>query len=187
MKTFLILFLLLIATNLCFAQTPFTNLSSVYFQDVDGDGKPDKFTYQVKNWENDYEGAIKIVSASGRVLWEHEYPMVKGDFNELLSTESDVSGRKVTFAGWVKQFFSRKLNYGAEVERIKIKAKDIDDEQINYAAELAKVNAQTLKKELLSQRINTVVSYRAEWREDLMMIVYVPSLKKFVCYSRGYD
>jgi len=182
------LILLLAATNSCFAQASLSPdpPSSVYFKDVDGDGKPDKFTYQIKRWENDYEGALRIVSAKGSVLWEHEYPIGKGDLNELLSTEGDATGRKVILTDWVKKFFIGELNYGAAIERIKIKAEDIDNEQIDYAAKLASVSPRKLKREIISQRSNTVVFYRAEWREDLMMIVYVPSLRKFVCYSRGY-
>jgi hypothetical protein len=30
-----------------------------------------------------------------------------------------------------------------------------------------------------------VLSYRAEWREDLILLVYVPSVRGFVCYQRG--
>ncbi len=112
--------------------------------------------------------------------------MGKDDLHELLSTEGDVTGKKVTLADWVRRFFSGKLNYGAQIERTKIKTEDIDAEQLDYAAKLAGVNSRGLETEILSQKINVVVSYRAEWREDLMAIVYVPSLKKFVCHSRGY-
>ena len=188
MKSYLTLILILASASI-FGALSFRHPNptpSVYWKDVDGDRKPDKFIYQIKRWEKDYEGGLKIVSAQGRVLWEHEYPMAKDDLHELLSAEGDVTGKKVTLADWVRRFFSEQLNYGARIERIKIKTEDIDAEQLDHAAKLAGISARSLETEILSQETNTVVSYRAEWREDLMMIVYIPSLKKFVCHSRGY-
>jgi hypothetical protein len=44
-----------------------------------------------------------------------------------------------------------------------------------------------LRENILSQKTNSLLAYRAEWREDLMLLVYVPSLGKFVCYQRGYN
>ena len=107
--------------------------------------------------------------------------MMKRDLVNWLGVVGNVS-----IEDWVKGLFSNKYGYGAEVERIKLKLSDLDDEQITYAAKLAKITPARLKGEILSQKENMVVSYRAEWREDLMSLVYVPSLKRFICYHRGY-
>jgi hypothetical protein len=159
---------------------------STYRKDIDGDGKPDKFFYQIKRWQDDYEGALIITSAKGKVLWEHHWPMAKGDVGNLLATEEDITRQKVSLENWVRRFFNGNLYYGAKFQQIKLKASDLDSEQINYAAKLARVSSRKLRRDILSQRVNTVFEYRAEWREDLMSLVYVPPLKKFVCYHRGY-
>ena len=188
MKSYLTLVLILAPASILGGQSfRYPNPApSVYWKDVDGDRKPDKFLYQIKWWEKDYEGGFRIVSAQGRVLWRHEYPIAKKDLHELLATEGAVTGKKVTLADWVRRFFSGKLNYGARIERIKIQTEDIDAEQLDHAAKLAGISSRSLETEILAQETNLVVSYRAEWREDLMSIVYIPSLKKFVCHSRGY-
>lgn len=48
------------------------------------------------------------------------------------------------------------------------------------------VTKANLKKNILSQKTNVLFSYRSSWREDLIQLVYVPAIRKFVCYQRGY-
>lgn len=52
------------------ANFPLENETSI---DVEGDGKNDKVLYQIKPWEKDFEGLLKITSANGKILWEHEF------------------------------------------------------------------------------------------------------------------
>ena len=179
----LILLSILIATN---ASTVSANdalpLRSVYLKDVDGDGKADKFVYEVKKWETEYEGSLKIVSAQGDILWEHRFLIMRKD---LFGDPNWLEGRGLKHH--VKYFFAEDSPYPARVERIKLKDSDLDDEE--RLAAFAKhygISPAKLKQDILSQQVNTVVSYRAEWREDLNMLVYVPSIKKFICYKRGY-
>jgi ABC-type bacteriocin/lantibiotic exporter with double-glycine peptidase domain len=94
--------------------------------------------------------------------------------------------REVTITTWVSNAFNEKYNYSFLSEKRKIKKSEIDAEQIDYAAKLNKISANKLKAEILAQKVNRIFTYRAEWREDLMQIVYIPSLKKFVCFTRGY-
>jgi hypothetical protein len=179
---FLAIFILLLCSP-CFAQNSntFKPVSSEFQTDVDEDGKPDRLFYEIKGWETEYEGLFRITSAEGKVLWEHQYLMMKRDLVNWLGVMGDIS-----IEDWMKGFFSDKYGYGAKAERVKLKSSDFDDEQIAYAAKLAKISPAKLKGEILSQKENIVVSYRAEWREDLMSLVYVPSLKRFICYHRGY-
>lgn len=180
-----------LALTLCliFAGTPVTLQShrAEFSKDLNGDGKPDKLVYEIKPWEKDYEGALVITSAQGRILWEHHWPMAKGDLEELIETEGDVTGKKADLKSWVEKFFGGGLNYGARFAEEKLEAADLrDEEQLAHAAKRHGVTLANLKKSILSQKTNLMFSYRAEWREDLIELVYVPAVRAFVCYKRGY-
>jgi hypothetical protein len=183
MKPLLAMLFVLLLGSPCFAQNSntFKPVSSGFQTDVDGDAKPDRLFYEIRAWETEYEGLFRIISSEGKVLWEHQYLMMKRDLVNWLGVVGNISTED-----WVRGFCSNKYGYGAEVKRIKLKSSDLDDEQIAYAAELVEISPAKLKGEILSQKENRVVLYRAEWREDLMSLVYVPSLKRFVCYHRGY-
>lgn len=150
--------------------------------DADGDGKPDKILYRIKPWKEDFEGLLKITSAQNKVLWEHEFFMSSRDLakflDEVLGYES-VKNR-------VDNVFNPNQDYSFKALQEKIKESDLDSRQIDYAAKLHKTTARELKSEILAQKTNYVFTYRAEWREDFLRIVYIPSLKEFVCFARGY-
>ncbi len=168
-------------------QTTAQQYRAVFTKDFDGDGRPDRLVYEIKPWNTDYEGALIITSAQGKTLWEDHWPMGKGDLEELIETEGDVTGKKVDLKSWVERFFEGGLNYGGRLERQKLKASDLSNEE--FLAGFAKhygVSTASLKKSILSQKTNLLFSYRAEWREDLILLVYVPSVRGFVCYQRGY-
>lgn len=188
MKTLVLAFCLIICGFANAHQTPTTeSLRAVFTKDFDGDGKPDKLVYEVKPWRTDYEGALIITSAGGKTLWEDHWPMAKDDLDELIETEGGVTGKKVDLKSWVERFFEGGLNYGARFEREKLKASDLsDDELLGDFAKHYGVTTPALKKSILSQKTNLVFSYRAIWREDLIVLVYVPSVRGFVCYKRGY-
>lgn len=158
---------------------PLTSEASI---DVDGDGKKDKVIYSIKPWEDDFEGFLKIISARGNTLWEHSFYMSKNDMGKFLVEVLEYD----SINEWVKSVFIAKKPYSFEAEKIKLEKKEINNEQLNYAAKVGKFSADAIRKEILSISVNRIFSYRAEWREDLMLIVYVPSLRKFICYSRGY-
>lgn len=185
----LILTLSLLLTSFHASQRtpPAQPLRAVYLKDVDGDGKADKLVYQIKRWKNDFEGSLVITSAKGRTLWEDQWVMVKGDLEELIETEGAVTGKKVDLKSWVDRFLRGDLNYGLKLESRKLKASELQDtELIAVFAKYYRVAPASLRNNILSQKTNSLLAYRAEWREDLMLLVYVPSLGKFVCYQRGY-
>jgi hypothetical protein len=162
-------------------------LRTVYLNDVDGDGSADKLVYEIRRSNNDYVGSLVITSAKRRILWEHKWVMTEGDQSELIETEGDVTGKRVTLESWVRDFFAGGLNYGAKFEARKLQASDLkDDERLAEFAKHYGVSLAKLKTGILSQKTNLLFSYRAEWREDLNLLVYVPSIGKFVCYQRGY-
>jgi hypothetical protein len=177
------LFALLLAAGPCVAQNnnSFKPINSEFLTDVDGDGKADQLFYEIRVWETEYEGSFRITSAANKILWEHRYLMMKHDLMNWLGVMGDIS-----IEDWVKGFFSNKYGYGTKVERVKLKSSDLDNKQLDYTAKHFKLSPAKLSKEILSQKENIVVSYRAAWREDLASIVYVPTLKKFVGYHRGY-
>lgn len=179
------LVLILILSNYATAQTtrPVQPLRSLFLKDVDGDGRADKFVYTVKPWRTEYEGSLTIRSARGNLLWQHQWLMMKDKlFGDLLNLEGNIS-----LETWVEKFFAGKFTYGATFRRVKLKASDLNDEERLAAfAKYYGVSLSKLKRDILSQEVNTVFAYRAEWREDLNKLVYVPAIKKFVCYQRGY-
>lgn len=161
------------------ANYPLTSSTRI---DVDGDNVADTITYGVKRWEDDFEGRLTIISSKGKELWDHEFFMASRDLAKFLAEVLEYENS----SQWVASVFTVGAPYRFEFERIKIKADAIGDEQIEHAAKIHKTSATKLKKEILNQKVNRTFSYRAEWREDLMLLVYIPSLKYFVCYSRGY-
>ncbi|MCM3870307.1 MAG: hypothetical protein ND895_06365 [Pyrinomonadaceae bacterium] len=162
-------------------------LRAIYLKDVDGDGKADELVYEIRRWKNDYEASLVITSATRTILWEHQWLMTEGDLSELIETEGDVTGKRVTLESWVRDFFVGSLKYGADFESRQLKDSDLrDHERLKGFAKYYGVTLTKLKTGILSQHTNSLFSYRAEWREDLNKLVYVPSIGKFVCYQRGY-
>lgn len=157
-------------------------LKSETMLDVDGDGKPDKILYQIKPWQQDFEGLLKITSADEQVLWEHEFFMSSRDLAKFLVEVLEYE----SVTQWVKSVFEKQAPYSFKADTRKLKPAELSDNQINHAAKLYSLEPKKLKSEILMQKTNRIYTYRAEWREDLMQIVFIPSLKKFVCFSRGY-
>ncbi len=158
-----------------------THWASTYSVDIDGDGIKEDFIYTLDKESHNYKGSLTIKSKDGRFFWTHEFEMTPDDLeNDLLREEGNIS-----VSHWVKHFFDGTLTYGATFEKIKIKKGDIDDRYIKFYAEREKVQTKKLKQEILSQKINTTFSYRSSWREDLIILVYVPSLRKFIAFSGG--
>lgn len=158
---------------------PLINKTSI---DVDGDRKKDSVTYTIRRWRDDFEGQLSIKSASGRVVWNHEFFMSSRDLAKFLVEVLDYQNAK----DWVNSVFDTKAPYHFEAEKKKLISKDLDEEQIKYAAQLHKISAKKMRSEILLQKTNQLFSYRAEWREDFLQLVYIPSLKSFICFSRGY-
>ena len=188
MKAFVIVVLLSVGGSYLFQQTRAAQpLRTVYQKDIDGDGRADKLVYEIRKWKNDYEGSLVITSATRRTLWEHRWAMSKSDLSELIETEGDVTSKKTNLKFWVAKFFRGDLNYGAKFESRKLKASELrDEERLASFAKYYGISFENMKKSILSQKANSLFSYRAEWREDLNLLVYVPSIRKFVCYQRGY-
>lgn len=161
------------------AKFPLTNQTLV---DVDGDGRNDKIFYRVQPWRDDFEGRLTITSANKRELWNHEFFMSSRDLTKFLTEVLDYENVET----WVSSVFKEKAPYAFKAENKKLKTDVLDEEQLKHAAKIHKISFDSLKSEILDQPTNHVFSYRAEWREDLMLLVYVPSLKAFVCFSRGY-
>ncbi|MGB7203016.1 MAG: hypothetical protein WBD16_12250 [Pyrinomonadaceae bacterium] len=150
--------------------------------DVNGDGLNDHITYRVQRWQSDFEGRLTIKSSKGKELWDHEFFMGSNDLAKFLVEVLEYKNS----TEWVNNVFAKDAPYSFKAETVKLKANDIDDENLKYASKIHKTSAKRLKDEVLRQKKNRIYSYRAEWREDLLNLVYIPSLKYFICYSRGY-
>jgi len=155
--------------------------SSTFSKDVNGDGKQDTFVYTLEKKDINYEGSLKITDNNGKILWFHPWEMTKQDLEDDLLRESG----NIKVKEWVDHFFDGTFHYGASFELIKIKESEIDQDYIEFYAKKHKIEFQKLMKEILSQNKSTVFSYRASWREDFNMLVYIPSLSKFIIFSGG--
>jgi hypothetical protein len=155
--------------------------SSTFLKDINGDGKSDIFIYTLQKKGANYEGSLTITNNVGKILWLHSWKMTKKDLeDDLLREQGSISVKE-----WVNHFFDGTLLYGAKLAFYKIKESEIDQKYIVFYAKKHAIEPQKLKSEILSLKQNTVFSYRASWREDFIMLVYVPSLSKFVGFSGG--
>jgi hypothetical protein len=158
---------------------PDAGLRKVWRVDVDGDGKPEVFSYTLARAGEQYRATVTVRGPQG-LLWSQRWVMTAADFGELLQEEGDLPA-----AEWVERFFAGGLTYGAKLEKRKLKAGDLDPELLDQAARKARLPAATVEKSILRERVNLVFLYRATWREDLVELVYVPELKRFIRYNRG--
>lgn len=174
--------LFLIVPVLLFSQPVMSvEYQSTYSVDVTGDGKNEIITYRLKNNANAYEGLLKIVTTDNKVLWDHEYQMSQQDLvGDLLMNEGNIS-----IEHWVKHFFDGTLSYGAGFEKAKINADEISMDFLEFYSKQLKHSPEALKQLILRQKINRIFTYRASWREELVMLVYIPELNRMVHYSGG--
>lgn len=154
---------------------------STYNVDIDDDGKKEIFIYKLKKAKKNYEGSLVIKTQSNKILWEHDFEMTPNDLEkDLLMNEGNI-----TVEHWVKHYFDGSLVYGAKYEKLKIKPNKIDSEYLDFYSKRDKVPSADLRKQILSQKINSTFYYRASWREELVMLVYLPKLERFIAYSGG--
>lgn len=155
--------------------------SSVWKTDVDGDGVPETFVYSLTEQGVGFVGTLEIRSASGTILWTHRWEMKSSDLtDDLLAEEGNIS-----VGDWVSRFFTGPLVYGAKLEHRKLKGEELQPNFIEFYAKREALSTDQLKAMILSQKTNVVFSYRASWREDLLELVFVPQLNKFIRYGQG--
>lgn len=154
---------------------------SRYSVDITGDSLKEVITYKLKKKGDKYDGTLKIATKDYNVLWFHEFEMSHDDlFNDLLMNEGNIS-----LEHWVKHFFDGSLVYGAKYEKRKITEDEINMDFLEFYSKKLKHTKEELKKLILDQKINSIFYYRASWREELVMLVYIPKLKKMLHYSGG--
>ena len=174
-----IIFISLLTSSLLYASSG--KLSSNHSIDIDRDNKKETITYSIKKTKSGYDASLFIKTKENNVLWSHEYTMSENDLiGDLLMNEGNIS-----LEHWVKHFFDGSLVYGAKFEQYKIKKEEINLEFLEFYSKKLKHTANELSKLILSSKINNVFYYRASWREELIMLVYIPKLKKLVHFSGG--
>lgn len=172
---------LLLGTSLAAsaAQQP-KPLKSVWHADIDGDRRSEVFTYTLTERGDRYAGSLVIRSDKG-ILWSHRWDMAASDLvGDLLHEEGDIAAQQ-----WVERFFDGGLQYGAKLERRKLRADELDPELLDRAVRRSRISAAALERAILAQPVNVVFTYRASWREDIVLLVYVPPLKRCVRYHKG--
>lgn len=155
-------------------------LTAVWRTDIDGDRRPETFTYTLAERGNRYVASVTIRSDKA-VLWSHRWEMAASDFTgDLLREEGDISPEQ-----WVQGFFHGGTQYGARLERRPLRADEINPTFVDQAAQRYKLSTASLEKALLGKRPLAVLHYRATWREDVWRIVYVPEIRRFIRYGSG--
>lgn len=178
MKSIITLISLLISFNVYALENQWSSKHNI---DINGNGVNETITYTLKLNKQNYDASLVVEAKDKIILWSHEYSMTKDDLiGDLLSYEGNISVEH-----WVKHFFDGTLTYGAKLEKTKIKNEEIDMEFMAFYSKQLKQTKNELKNLILSEKINTIFYYRASWREELIMLVYVPKLKKLVHYSAG--
>jgi len=156
------------------------NYSSSSKVDIDNDGVEETIRYSLNKAAEYYEGRL-IIESKDMIQWDHQFNMTHNDlFDDLLMNEGNI-----TVEHWVNHFFDGTLVYGAKYERYKIPANEIDMDYLDFYSKKENIPASELKNQILSQDINSTFYYRASWREELVMLVYLPELGKFISYSGG--
>jgi hypothetical protein len=156
-------------------------ISSAWRADVDSDGVPETFLYSLTDQGVSFLGTLEIRSASGTILWSHRWEMRSSDLtDDLLVQEGNIS-----VGDWVSRFFTEPLVYGAKLEHRKLKDEELQPYFIEFYAKREAFSTDQLRAMILSQKTNVLFSYRASWREDLLELVFVPQLNKFIRYGQG--
>ena len=140
-------------------------------------------SYRLNRYDDIYRGALTI-RKNKQVIWMHVWEMTHQDFSSMLELENEGRKNDLNFKSWVKNIFD--ADFGIKFFDSKILKKDLQVARIEEASIQNKITSQNLAQEILSEDHPVIVQYRAEWREDLLFLVYVKSLQQFVCYSRGY-
>jgi len=178
---------------LCIFQPLF---SSTKFQDIKFSGFSGKknlecrVKYSLNRKKDKFLGTF-VIREKNNLLWTHEWQMDPGDLYSIQEFDSALSheAKKKPIGlnppeSWADKIFTS--HYGVQISIQKVVTTDIDEEILKDGAAYNNIDYEKLKTSILASDFSIVVSYRAEWREDLINLVYVESMNKFVCFSRGY-
>lgn len=148
------------------------------------DGTRVGLQFHMERRKDNFDALLRVSDPANRTLWVHGWSISSKDLNEMLMTESAVTGTSITLQKWVRSYLSGSLHYGAKLKREALGPSRIDqDELISYAKE-HNTSLDNLKRLILAAP-RFVFSYRATWREDMWELVYLPELKAFVPFGHG--
>lgn len=168
---------------LCGATYPYENSQKIKIVGLTG-MRPFIATahFSLKKDQKEYSGQFEITSEK-RSLWKHSWGITEDDFENIIEFEYI---KPKTMSVWVKNIFQEDT-YGVKIMIRKISKNDIDEEVLKEATKKYKITPQEIIREIESDESPLIINYRAEWREDLIWIVYIKSLDAFICYRRGID
>jgi len=177
-----------------------TILSGQTSLDFDGDGRPelmrviarverDRAVNTVTGQQSDsmfcwFHTTLEIRNASRRLSYRDKWSIKFEDMPLLVATHRAASP---------EDYFSRFGNlqgyFRTGVDTVASTEVRIDSEAVEWslkAQQIGGASARTISNELRKQRVVRVFTYRAEWREDLRIVAYVPSLRRGVAIQIGY-
>jgi hypothetical protein len=168
--------------------------------DIDGDGKPELLKV-VAEVQRDYavntvtgqkserlqcwfRTRLEVTRRDGRVVYKDDWSTKYEDMAVLLETHG-AAGPKDYFA----RFGRHQAFFSSGVESLSSKEAEIRPEAIEWslaAQGIKGVKPEQIAAELSSLKTIQVLIYRAEWREDIRMAAYVPTIRRAVAIQVGY-
>jgi len=181
MKIFKTPFFLIIISSLILSLTSLNTqtLSNKITFGILSDDSKDSITYTLIKTENGYNCSLNIISSKNDTLWAHSWTMAENDMKDILMQS------QVSLKVWVENFINSDVDYNCKVVRQKLTSEDLQQNYIDFYAEKYSLDGSFLSEMILSDSSSIVLEYRATWREDLLLIVFVPKLRKFVGFSGG--
>lgn len=152
---------------------------SMLLIDLDGDGRRDSLSYELVEEQDYYLSKLIVKSSNADTLWFHPFKTSKEDFEDLLFQED------VTVNDWGSDYFNEKMSFNAHVEFLSLNEEDLNMDWIEFYAKKHEITPDKLAEGILSKKNQAIIYYRAGWRENLVMLVYVSELSSFVGYSSG--
>ena len=156
--------------------------------DVNGDGKKESFVYTIVDSGKEYiTSSLSIKTENNQIYWFHEWQMHRSDlYDDIFTTSGELTERgELTLEEWLSGFFECKLDYTSCIYKAKLKREDIVYDFVKYSAKKEKLTTKQLMALIINNKEHVIFHYRATWREDLLELVFVPTLNKFIHFGMG--
>lgn len=168
--------------------------------DLDGDGRPEHLQV-VAQIQRDYainaatgerserpvcwfHTRLQVRTGQRQLLYADEWSIKYEDMPTLLETHGASSPED-----YVARFARHRGYFTSGVEAVGAADAEIQPEAIEWSLGAQGIKGrdpEAIARELSGLKTLRVLTYRAEWREDVRMVAYVPSLRRAVAIQVGY-
>jgi len=127
---------------------------------------------------------LQVRDRSNHLLYRDEWSIQFPDMPALVANHS-ASSPKDYFA----RFGELQGMFRTGVDTVLSEHLRIDSAAVAWSLktqQIVRANPDAVTRELRHERVVRVLTYRAQWREDLRVVAYVPSLRRGVAIQIGY-